>query len=118
MSYAEGQMLYRADVVGTYVNYATWKVIKVTPKGGWIKRYWDGSSFCSTYSDYDQRKWIPHNARFASTTKEEALARLKARTRSYVKHCRRRLAVAEERAEVLNMDCPRELPLLGRVEPL
>jgi len=117
-SYTLDQIVYRASIRSgsNYVNYEEFRVVKPTPKGAWIYPYWRGSPSstdltfeaiqASDSSIKSELKWIPWGARFASTTKEDALARLKARTRSYLKHCRRRMKEAERRAAILNEGHP------------
>ena len=84
--YTEGQILYRALVAGNHVWYEPHRVLKVTPKGGWIVNHFDyevqlDHSF-EWYREHRKGRirWIPLDARFASPTTEEALARLRACT--------------------------------------
>lgn len=108
---AVGQTMYRAYVEGSWVRYEEFTVVKPTPKGGWVRRFSDWRSVERSVAD--DTKWVRLDGRFCSTTKEEALSRLKARSRSYVKHCRRRLAEAERRMAVL-ADGVEEVPKLSR----
>lgn len=109
-SYEVGQILYRATVSphGNSVMYDRFRVIRVTPKGGWIS---SDTTNEIAFVDPERLKWVPCDAKFCSSTKEIANARLKARTRSYLRHCRRRLAEAERRAAVLELPI-KEQPLL------
>ena len=121
MGYEINQTLYRASVEGTYVYYAKWRVYQITPKGGWVTQTLPLPVDPSTHllqslsevqaEDPSDRKWLPLETRFASTTKEEALSRLRARNGSYVGHCLRRLREAERRASILKSCAMPELEL-------
>jgi len=84
-----GDTFYRAEV-GTAggVYFGTFRVEKVTPCGMWLLP--TGGVLRSL-----RLTWRPFGTRFVSRSEEEAWAHLRARKRSYVKHCLRRLAQAE-----------------------
>jgi hypothetical protein len=114
--YEVGQILYRASVPdrSDHVWFDRFRVIKATPKGGWISHDLTNEITIANFADL-LPKWVPLDAKFCSVTKEIALDRLKARTRSYLKHCRRRMAEAERRARVLELPI-KETPLLRTLE--
>lgn len=116
MSLQEGQIMYRAvaDVIvyadtrapSVDLSYERYIVRKVTPKGGWVERFFDGKSLepvGSNPADMGMR-FVLERGRWCSTTKEEAYQRLRARSRSYLKHCRRRLRAAEAKAAFLDVN--------------
>lgn len=88
----DGKRLWRAFIrsESNYVAYATFPILRHTPKGAWIQV--DG-----------REKWVPNDGRFASETKKHALDRLKARTRAYRRHSKRALREAERRCAILDI---------------
>lgn len=113
-NYELGQVLYRAWVggMGVYIRFAEYKVIRLTPKGAWIADQYEvdreskkehGLEALSEAKPYSWEKWVnlPDRCRWCSPTKKEAAIRLKYRTWSYEKHCRRRLKEAERRSRVI-----------------
>lgn len=109
MTYVLGQILYRATVrlgntVDSRICYEEFIVVKVTAKGGWVTEHLPPHDVSVHMGDSFTRRWVPLNGKFCSPSKEAALSRLRARTRSYVRHARRRLRDAEERAQVLGLD--------------
>lgn len=117
MTAKAGDIWYRAECDGRYLRYDEYTVVKTTPFGVWLVRgdvarhvgvvIWDANNRKFFFA-----KWIPACGKWASPTKEAALERLRRRTISYVRHCRRRLRQAEERARCLELEVPEELPLL------
>ncbi len=110
MMYKEGQTVYRAEVdrkTGEVVYDELW-VRKPTPKGAWIchRRY--RSHPFNELREMKFVKWIPFDARYASTSKKKAYQRLKARTRSWLQHEWNRMADAETAARVLGILKPNE----------
>lgn len=115
--YKVGQILYRATVrpgsgwlrtapdaaipvEDPNIWYDEFVVMQVTQKGAWVVH---GSQI---YLPFDRKKngrWVSFGGRFCSPTKEDAVTRLRARTVAYVRHARRRLRDAEERAKVLGL---------------
>lgn len=121
MGYELGQILYRATVhpgagwlratpdasppaEDPRIWYEEFVVVKVTAKGAWVTRRLDNMSMFQDTSSV--RRWVPIDGKFCSASKQDALSRLRARTRSYVKHARRRLKDAEARAAVLGLTVP------------
>ena len=98
-----------------YVSYEPWVVVKSTPKGAWVVPYWswrlEGDDH--EYTKIDQVRWTPEDGRFCSKTQAIALDRLKARTRSYVRHSKRALREAERRYQMLFGSPPIHPRLLG-----
>lgn len=94
-----GDILFRAWIAPgtTSIFYDRYRVEKLTEEGFWMVGI-----------DTARRTWRGFNTRFASTTKDEAVERLKARTRAYVRHARRRLKDAEKRCGVLGIQVPAE----------
>ena len=133
--YEENQILFRALAGTSTVYYEEWRVLRVTPKGAWIApntypinwetAWWEEDDKPEEHAleqlarakPYDNQKWVPVDARFASVSKDVALQRLRARTASYVGHCTRRLREAERRMRLLAGDpVPEQQPLrLGRL---
>ena len=118
MNYEVGQLLYRADVDGSYVRYTEYEVVSLTAKGAYIAMHEnfvgpkDPLQYIAAYavwSDNRKVRWIGLHSRFAWRTKEEAFVSLERRATSYVFHCTRRLAEAERRLDVLKRgvhECP------------
>jgi hypothetical protein len=110
-SYEVGQELYRGEICGSHVGFESFAVSRVTPKGAWIVQQWEWEKDLAdtrhplhqlaAVKEWSWTKWIPHEAKFASTTREAAFGRLTARCRSYVRHCSRRLKEAERRVRVV-----------------
>jgi hypothetical protein len=126
MSYATGQLLYRAGSYnGVYVSYVEFVVIKVTPQGGWILERGDHDyveSMTERFPDTDytdwvkqRRRWVSFDSRkrYAYPTKDEALNSLKARAFHHLAHCKRRLQRAQERYDNLHGNEVRETPALS-----
>lgn len=97
--YTLGQELYRAVVRGQNIYYEHFVVQKVTAAGAWVIPRTDDFCLVST----EGRRWVSGRGKWCSATKEQALKRLKSRTASYVRHCRRRLKDAESRAKILGL---------------
>jgi len=99
--WVEGAALYRGVVGVGGVHYERYLVVRTTPKGAWVLpdpgqmwRYRDSST---------EERWTGKGGRFCSPSKGQALERLKARARSYARHCRRRLREANRRLGVLGL---------------
>lgn len=108
--YKEGQTVYRAAVnrkTGA-VEYDEFWVAKPTPKGAWICHPTYRRMAFKELREMGVLKWILIDARFASTSKKKALKRLKARTRSWLRHEWDRMADAETAARVLGILKPGE----------
>lgn len=101
--YTLGQVLYRAWVLprAAVIWYEEYVVEKVTDSGAWVLPKRTEGTFSSAAPV--ERRWVSWRGKWCSATKEQALERLKARTASYVRHCRRRLKDAEARAKVLGL---------------
>ena len=108
--YKEGQTVYRAEVnrnTGTVVYDEYW-VRKPTPKGAWIcHRMYRNEDF-DELREMKVVKWIPFDARYASTSKKKAKERLIARTKSWLRHEWSRMSDAETAARVLGILKPGE----------
>jgi hypothetical protein len=114
LTYEEGQVLFRAEVIGSSVSYLEFVVIKLTPKGAWVisKHYHMAHKANLNMPWLKKRwKWTPLNGKKLSRTHKHALKMLKHRTFSYVNHCRRRLEDAEKRAGILGVDTSLALSL-------
>jgi len=74
--------------------------VKPTPAGGWVT--WRRTNDVADHDDLP-RRWVRVNGRFASATKQEAVRRLRARTRAYLRIARARMEDAEERARILGL---------------
>lgn len=111
---AVGDIWYRAIVYkhDSSVHYEKWYIHVVTPKGIWVARYHQDVSFEPLSHKENGREWYTFSTRKISSTKEEALARLIARTAFWVKKERQRLAQAEARYEMLTGSECKEAPML------
>ena len=115
MTPAVGDIWYRAvwGKIDGHVHYEKWHVHVVTPKGIWVGRYHQDLAFETISHKENGRQWYTFTTRRISSTKEEALARLIARTASWVKKERQRLEQAEARYKMLTgAECPPEAPRL------
>ena len=92
MQAEEVKVLFRADIEGLAggrsVCYEAHEVVRSTTCGWWIAHPVTG-----------KERWT--NGKWASTTKEEALERLKSRTKSYLRHSFIAYLDAARKAEVL-----------------
>jgi hypothetical protein len=110
---------------GLWFNF--YRVVKVTPKGAWlVEAYeWD-NAFAKPSSwpglpepelpeleqlaavmampEWEHKKWVSHNTRFASRFHRDAIAAAYFRSLSYVGHCQRRLDEAETRLRRMKME--------------
>lgn len=100
--YTLGQVLYRAVVwpLSKLIRYEEYVVEKVTNSGAWVLPKHEEGTFSTAPME---RRWVSERGKWCSATKADALKRLEARTASYVRHCRRRLKDAEDRARVLGL---------------
>jgi hypothetical protein len=101
IGWVEGAVLYRAVAGAGGVHYERFVVVRVTPKGAWVKA--DPGQAWRFRSSLEGEKWTGRDGRYCSPNKERALQRLKARARSHARHCRRRLRQANDRLEVLGL---------------
>lgn len=124
MSWQIGQTLYRAVYVETgylrtrdsegeppkktYIDYDEYRVIRLTPKGGYIvparnfREAMEEQPDCPEGSHYLEM-WKSFGTKFVWTTKPLADFSLRERTKQYLSHSRRRLEQAEERARNLGV---------------
>lgn len=95
-------LLWRAEASydANCVEVQGYPIIAVTPKGWWILRHPHIAS--EEVPAKPLRRWT--NGKWASPTVEEAIERLRARSRAYLSHCRRRLKQAEARCRLLGVD--------------
>ncbi len=101
VGWVKGAALYRGVVGANGVYYERYLVLRTTPKGAWVAP--DPNQMWRHRSGSTDERWTNRDGRFCSPTKERALERLKARTRSYANHCRRRLQETNRRLEVLGL---------------
>lgn len=103
-----GQILYRAQDYGDTVEYLHYVVVKATPKGGWVRQIAPpGDRIFQAgppATRPDGLRWVAAGGRFASATKEDALARLRMRVLSHIRHAARRYADARMRAYAVGLD--------------
>lgn len=99
------QVLWRAVVDYGELAYQEWRVVRVTPAGGWavhrLTHYQHGTDGGS-----GKEKWTPAQGRYLTPSREAALRSLKIRTSRYIDHSQRRLADAVYRAGLLGVDVP------------
>lgn len=74
-------------------------ILRETPGGYWIGPRESTLPVPFGLYDHPEEKHVPKGGRYASETKAAAIGRFRARTRSYLKHCRRRLEEAEKRSK-------------------
>jgi hypothetical protein len=86
-----GETRYRAETIaGKHIEYDEYEVIKITPKGMWLRPKW-------MYISKKDDTWRTFETRFVSPTKEEAFKKLVRRTRAWIGYAERNLERAEKR---------------------
>lgn len=102
-------VFYRAEIASgsDEVTFREYRVVRRTPSGAWLNEHgW------SDDSDPKNLRWCDRFGRFACEDKEHALDRLKARTRSYLRHSRKHHEEAKRRCAILGLSTT---PVRGRL---